>query len=265
MDSVCYALFGEWQMDHIVFGVFLALYAVVRSRYDFRVCLVRGWMFMASTMVMLPISEPLGRMFAAINQAYYAWAQYLTPVVVAAMIFAEVWFLLHSIRGMRRREIGVDAVCDFGHHHRHRGLCGADRLHPVRRQGAGRHPEARHPGAPPPAFRDEDICSLLSNLLDNAMEAAAQSGMENPEVEISILPRQDDLFIRVVNPVDKSIPEKRRMTLGTTKTKHTELHGFGTRIIRRIAQSYHGSVKYSMSEGVFTTDVMLEMPEEEQA
>lgn len=60
-------------------------------------------------------------------------------------------------------------------------------------------------------FRDEDICSLLSNLLDNAMEAAAQSGMENPEVEISILPRQDDLFIRVVNPVDKSIPEKRAL------------------------------------------------------
>lgn len=96
MDSVCYALFGEWQMDHIVFGVFLALYAVVRSRYDFRVCLVRGWMFMASTRVMLPISEPLGRMFAAINQAYHAWAQYLTPVVVAAMIFAEVWFLRHD-------------------------------------------------------------------------------------------------------------------------------------------------------------------------
>lgn len=72
MDSVCYALFGEWQMDHIVLDVFLALYTVVRSRYDVRGCLVRGWMFMASTMVMLPISEPLGRMFAAINQAHYA-------------------------------------------------------------------------------------------------------------------------------------------------------------------------------------------------
>ena len=113
-------------------------------------------------------------------------------------------------------------------------------------------------------FRDEDICSLLSNLLDNAMEAAAQAGMESPEVEISILPRQEYLFIRVTNPVDKTLPEKRRMTLETTKTEHTELHGFGTRIIRRIAEQYNGSVKYSMSGGIFTTDVMLEMPEEEE-
>lgn len=111
-------------------------------------------------------------------------------------------------------------------------------------------------------FRDEDICSLLSNLLDNAMEAAAQSGMNGPEVEISILPRQEYLFIRVINPVDGTIPEKRRMTLESTKTRHTELHGFGTRIIRRIAERYHGSVKYSMREGNFITDVMLEMPEE---
>ena len=39
------------------------------------------------------------------------------------------------------------------------------------------------------------------------------------------------------------------------------MHGFGTRIIRSIAETYNGSVKYSMSGGLFTTDVMLEMPE----
>lgn len=111
-------------------------------------------------------------------------------------------------------------------------------------------------------FKDEDLCSLLSNLLDNAMEAASQAGVAEPTVNISIIPRQEYLFIRVTNPVDKTLPEKRRMTLETTKTNHTELHGYGTRIIRRIAESYNGSVKYSMSGGIFTTDVMLEMPEE---
>lgn len=111
-------------------------------------------------------------------------------------------------------------------------------------------------------FKDEDLCSLLSNLLDNAMEAASQAGVAEPTVNISIIPRQEYLFIRVTNPVDKTLPEKRRMTLETTKTNHTELHGYGTRIIRRIAESYNGSVKYSMCGGIFTTDVMLEMPEE---
>ena len=94
------------------------------------------------------------------------------------------------------------------------------------------------------------------------MEASSQAGVAEPTVNISIIPRQEYLFIRVTNPVDKTLPEKRRMTLETTKTNHTELHGYGTRIIRRIAESYNGSVKYSMSGGIFTTDVMLEMPEE---
>ena len=94
------------------------------------------------------------------------------------------------------------------------------------------------------------------------MEAASQAGVAEPTVNISIIPRQEYLFIRVTNPVDKTLPEKRRMPLETTKTNHTELHGYGTRIIRRIAESYNGSVKYSMSGGIFTTDVMLEMPEE---
>lgn len=66
-------------------------------------------------------------------------------------------------------------------------------------------------------FKDEDLCSLLSNLLDNAMEAASQAGVAEPTVNISIIPRQEYLFIRVTNPVDKTLPEKRRMTLETTK------------------------------------------------
>ncbi|MGN1021393.1 MAG: sensor histidine kinase [Aristaeellaceae bacterium] len=386
LHSVYYALIGEWQMDHITFGLFMVLYAVLRSRYDFRVCLVRGWMYAASILVMLPISEPLGRFFASINQAYYAWAQYLTPVVMAVMILAEVWFLRHfsfdtgnAIGGkyvwmqliISVITIGIElyaeltgaivsaqsfnvliCIClwflnlmayyqfytiDQGARKNmdllalrqkaemeaekyHATKLNYDELRAIRHEiknhnfylkalldegkidiarqylervsargtrylksfdsgnyaidvvmnhemaaarelGVTLKPNILVPRQLP--FRDEDICSLLSNLLDNAMEAAAQSGKENPEVEISILPRQEYLFFRVINPVDSAIPEKRRMTLETTKTRHTELHGFGTRIIRRIAERYHGSVKYSMREGNFITDVMLEMPEEE--
>ena len=47
--------------------------------------------------------------------------------------------------------------------------------------------------------------------------------------------------------------------------KNCELHGFGTRIIRSIVEKYNGSIKYAMHDGLFITDVMLELKEEKAA
>ena len=387
MDSVFFMLFNGWQMDRIVIALFVAMYAVFRSKYDFRVCLVRGWMYVASIMVMLPVSEPLGELFGALNKDYFVWAQYLTPLVMAIMIFAEIWFLrkfsfqtgtavgskyvwmqviisaiiigielyaeltqtivaaksfnvliciclwfinllayyqFYTIDQATQKNMELNALrqkAELEQEKYHATKLNYDELRSIRHeiknhnfymkalldegktdaareyldrvsvqgtkylksfdsgnyavdvvmnhemaaakaQGVTINPNILVPHVLP--FRDEDICSLLSNLLDNAIEASAQSGEANPTVNISMLPRQEYLFIRVTNPVDKTLPEKRRMTLETTKEEHTELHGYGTRIIRRIAERYHGSVKYSMSGGVFTTDVMMELPEEEE-
>lgn len=95
MNSVIFALFKGPQMPRIATFLFVACYAVFRSRYDFRVCLVRGWMYAASIMVMLPISESVGNLFERINEHWFSWSQYLTPAVMGIMIFAEVWFLRH--------------------------------------------------------------------------------------------------------------------------------------------------------------------------
>ena len=384
MDSLYFWAFGHWQMDRIVISLFVLFYAVLRSQYDFRVCLVRGWMYIATVMVMLPISEPLGDLFRSIREEFMAWSQYLTPLAMALMVLSEVLFLRHfsfdtgttigvkyvwmqfvislitiliegcaeltgaaqavkgfnvliciclwfinlmayylfySIDQATKENISLNALrqkAELETEKFHTTKLNYEELRTIRHEiknhnfyikallDEGKIPEAREyldrvsakgtkylksfdsgnyvidivmnheiaaakewnvtlkesilvPKQLP--FRDEDLCSLLSNLLDNALEAAAQSGEKAPAVEISILPRQEYLFIRVTNPVDKALPEHRRMTLETTKTKHTELHGFGTRIIRSIAETYNGSVKYSMSGGLFTTDVMLEMPE----
>lgn len=385
LDSLLFWLTSGWQMDRIALSIFVTGYAILRSKYDFRVCLVRGWMFVASVMVMLPISEPLGELFASLNESYFAWAQYLTPLVATVMIFTEIWFLrhfsfetgtaiggkyvwmqvvisaiiiglelyadlskaivnarnfnilvcvslwfinlmayyqFHTIDQGTKKNMELNALrqkAEMEKEKYHATKLSYDELRSIRHEiknhnfymkallDEGKTAEAKEyldrvssqgtkylksfdsgnyavdvvmnhemaaakeqgvvldtsilvPRKLP--FKDEDLCSLLSNLLDNAMEAASQAGVAEPTVNISIIPRQEYLFIRVTNPVDKTLSEKRRMTLETTKTNHTELHGYGTRIIRRIAESYNGSVKYSMSGGIFTTDVMLEMPEE---
>lgn len=113
-------------------------------------------------------------------------------------------------------------------------------------------------------FHDEDLCCLLSNLLDNAIEAAADSGAKEPQVTFAMRPKQEYLFIHEENPINPDVPSEFRLSLKTTKKNH-DLHGFGTKIIRRIVEKYNGSIKYTIRGSSFVTDVMLELHEEEKA
>ncbi len=110
-------------------------------------------------------------------------------------------------------------------------------------------------------YRETELCSLLSNLMDNAVEGAMASGAEHPVVTVSIRPQQDYLFLRVTNPVDGSIPPSRRLSLQTTK-ENRQVHGYGTKIIRTVAERYQGSVKFDVRDGRFLADVMLYLEEE---
>lgn len=118
--------------------------------------------------------------------------------------------------------------------------------------------------APPEMpFRETEFCSLLSNLLENALEAAAQSGEPNPEVVVRIWPQHDYLFIHVENPVNDSVSPQLRLSLRSTKG-NPKTHGYGTKIIRDLVMKYQGSVRFDMKEGRFTADVMLCLVQKEK-
>ena len=134
-------------------------------------------------------------------------------------------------------------------------------INAAREQGVVVKPDILVPHQLPIA--DEDLCSLLSNLMDNAIEAAAVSGKPEPHVNITIRPKQEYLFIHQENSVSDDIPASRRLSLETTKKDNRELHGIGTRIIRKIVDAYGGSVKYAMADGLMTTNVMVELRREE--
>ena len=108
-------------------------------------------------------------------------------------------------------------------------------------------------------YRETDLCSLLSNLMDNAIEASSRSGVGRPRVCVNIRPQQDYLFLRVTNPAagEAAGPP----ALRTTKADK-RLHGYGTKIIRRVAEQYEGSAKFHVQDGRFIVDVMLSLEEE---
>lgn len=108
-------------------------------------------------------------------------------------------------------------------------------------------------------FGEKDLCSLISNLLDNGIEACAEIGPEEGEKTLRFQIRQSGnyLFLRTENPVAPGkISPERRLTLQTTKADGS-LHGYGTKIIQSIAEKYNGAAKFSQTENIFQVDVML--------
>ena len=89
------------------------------------------------------------------------------------------------------------------------------------------------------------LCSILGNLLDNAIQGASASGVEAPTIRLSSMVEGDYLFIKVTNPSQ------------TPSNKPVAGHGYGSRILRDLAERYGGEYLASFQNGTYTAIVSL--------
>ncbi len=99
-----------------------------------------------------------------------------------------------------------------------------------------------------------DLCSLIGNMLDNAIEAAEKAG-SNAVVEVSILSDKYRIMITVSNSIANSVLCA-NSELDTTK-KEPYLHGFGIKSIKAIAEKYGGNVDFYEEDLTFFSRVIL--------
>lgn len=100
-----------------------------------------------------------------------------------------------------------------------------------------------------------DLCAIIGNLLDNAMEACLRQGETEERfirVYIGILKKQ--LYICVTNSVGGKVKKVGKTYLST---KNSDAHGFGLMRIDRLADKYGGYVNRQSEQGAFATEVML--------
>lgn len=106
------------------------------------------------------------------------------------------------------------------------------------------------------AIRDTDLAALLSNLLNNALEASVQ--VSQPLLDVHIYPAKGYLCISIRNRAD--MDALRRNPLLQTTKKHPEAHGLGLEIVRQIVDRYHGVATFNAEEeGFFVAQVMLSL------
>lgn len=99
-----------------------------------------------------------------------------------------------------------------------------------------------------------DLCSLIGNMLDNSIEAAEKTG-DHAVIEVSIYSDKYKIMITVSNSILQSVLNS-NSELKSTKMK-SELHGFGVKSIRVIAEKYGGSVDFYEEKLTFFCRVIL--------
>ena len=129
-----------------------------------------------------------------------------------------------------------------------------------RATAAGVDVDSRIAVPPELPFEEIDLASVLMNLLDNAIEACAGVPAGQRSIRLGILADQGSLIVSVSNPAATAPVQAEGGRLRTTKS-NADLHGYGTGIVRKIAEKYDGVADFSFDSGVFTAKVMLALAE----
>lgn len=102
---------------------------------------------------------------------------------------------------------------------------------------------------------DEDACSLMGNLWDNAIEACKRLRDEERWIDFRIRIRPGKLLVEITN----SCLEIRKDGNGKliTMKKDKSFHGIGMRTIRSITERYDGYFNYVSNDHTFKVEVMI--------
>jgi len=103
-------------------------------------------------------------------------------------------------------------------------------------------------------IEDVDLVILLSNLLDNAIEASIQTDGDK-FIEIRSILKKNIWILNVKNPCDKEVIIKDNR-IESTKDDN-EAHGFGLANIERITSKYNGRLQLSFEDHIFTATTIV--------
>ena len=106
-----------------------------------------------------------------------------------------------------------------------------------------------------PAFNEVDLCIILSNLLDNAIEAERKE--QKREIKLSISTVGNYLRITVQNSISKSVLQNNK-DLKTSKDK-PRLHGFGIQSITETVEKNDGMLEFYEEDRWFVADIMVKI------
>lgn len=103
---------------------------------------------------------------------------------------------------------------------------------------------------------DVDLCSLVGNILDNAIEAEKQSTeREGILFYMKMAKENRQIIIQVENSYDEEAENNKVRAVGTGRVGAK--HGMGLRSVRKIVRKYGGMMEDKKSDGIFRIKILL--------
>lgn len=104
-----------------------------------------------------------------------------------------------------------------------------------------------------------DLCIILSNALDNAIEAAEKVALtKDAVITIEIKVIKGYLVIYIKNSIQASVVIKKKYMIATTKEDKIH-HGYGLKNIKEVVEKYEGVLKLTSDNGSFILEIMIKI------
>lgn len=103
------------------------------------------------------------------------------------------------------------------------------------------------------AANDIDLCVIIGNLMDNAIEENCKLPEEARFIRIYIGDKNNHLYIAVTNAAGKKLVKKESSFVSSKGTGH----GFGIGRVRNIVKKYDGVFTVDSEDGGFTAEILL--------
>lgn len=103
----------------------------------------------------------------------------------------------------------------------------------------------------------DDLCVILFNLLDNAMEASRRFMRQTktpPRIEVTLRRIHQFLIIKIQNPC---VPPRKLFGVFPTTKTDARHHGIGLHNVREKVEKYNGSLEIDVKDDIFTVTAML--------
>lgn len=105
-------------------------------------------------------------------------------------------------------------------------------------------------------FNSEDLCVILGNVLDNAIEANKRGNVENPFISLDIVFDGMNLIVVIENSFDGKIRLNRSGNVLTRK-RNVKNHGIGLYSVRKILKTYNGEYDTIVNDNVYRVEIIL--------
>lgn len=112
-------------------------------------------------------------------------------------------------------------------------------------------------------FAGEDLCVILGNALDNAIEACERGQVSKPWISIKLIYDGANLLMTLENSFDGTI-RKNKKGMQISRKANSQQYGIGTYSIQRVVQKYHGYYHVEVMEKEYHLEIILYSQDEKK-